>query len=133
MRNNDISSIPNDAFDGFSNLRLVVLVRNPIATFQIIDTPVRIAFLSLHSCELTEFRCEAVESLTMIKLNLGGNSLDDRLWNSLSCFESGLKRLVLENNKITTVDIGKLNILQSLEDIVLKNNSIKCFKAVGLI
>ncbi|XP_062915783.1 lumican-like isoform X1 [Mobula hypostoma] len=123
LQNNQLTSIPNGAFENATNLQWLVLDDNQITNSKIGKK----AFAKLKSLKRLYMNknnlTEVVHNLpkSLVELKLSSNKIS-KIGNSLRGLEN-LTTLVLEDNKLTDVG-GALNNLKSLTYLDLSMNEL---------
>ncbi|XP_059616261.1 chaoptin [Phlebotomus argentipes] len=144
---NNIASVDSEAFAGLENtLEYLDLERNHLTNlFEGLETlnrmrylyltaneinhvshlPPTLKVLSLSSNNFTSIPTEGLQNCTDLSyLNMGYNKISDLPENGFVSWGSELQTLLLRNNKITMLNYGSFNGLESIKEISLSFNDI---------
>ncbi|ELT92511.1 hypothetical protein CAPTEDRAFT_200678 [Capitella teleta] len=124
---NNISTIPSNILDYMSELETLLISHNPLGRFPSLG--IRATSLKSLSIGGTQIRisCKNLsEFLSLEKLDVSDNSLNNTDALALQCLHSPVKHLNLNSNYITVINLVALPFFRTLQEIELGGNPIQC-------
>jgi len=126
LQNTQVSNIPQNAFQGLSNLQAISIQKNPLASIagNAFQGLTKLQELYLNRNNLTHVSRDSFKGITALTaIDISRNNLDS-LPDSLFADTVNLNFLYLNYNKITTISATLLKNLGSLGFLRLSNNKI---------